>query len=299
MKPSDNPHPSADLLHRFIFDDIPLRGEIITLCHSLEQAARHQSLNDAARGLLGEFLAASSLLAETFKFSGTLTLQARGDGAVPLIMAEATHDHTVRGLIKFSENNQKRDLPSVNLADNVGAGILTLTVDPEQGQRYQGIVSLEHTGIADCISAYFNQSEQLPSQMWLFADRDRVSGLFLQTLPPAHDQPADPEVWRTITTLADTLTADEILTLDHQTVLLRLFHEYQVRLFDPSPVAFACSCSRERSLNALSALTAEDARALLVERDWIQMNCEFCGAEYHFGSDDLDALFGPSDRSVH
>ena len=299
MKPSDNPHPSADLLHRFVFDDIPLRGEIITLCHSFEQAAQHQRFNDAARCLLGEFLAASSLLAETFKFSGTLTLQARGDGAVPLIMAEATHDHTVRGLIKFSEDNLQREVPSASLADNVGNGALTLTVDPDQGQRYQGIVSLEHPAIAACVSAYFTQSEQLPSQMWLFAHKDQVSGLFLQTLPPAHDQQADPEVWRTVTTLADTLTADEILTLDHQTVLLRLFHEYQVRLFDPSPVSFACSCSRERSLNALTALTAVDARALLAEREWIQMNCEFCGAEYHFGSADLDALFGSADRSVH
>lgn len=299
MNSSDYPHPSADLIHRFVFDDIPLRGEIVTLCQSFELATQHQQLDTDARCLLGEFLAASNLLAETFKFAGTLTLQVRGDGAVPLIMAEATHDHTIRGLIKFSDENPNRTLPGANLADSVGAGVLTLTIDPDQGQRYQGIVPLEQSDIAACISGYFSQSEQLPSQMWLFANKDRVSGLFLQTLPPTGDQQADPEVWRTMTTLTNTLTADEILNLDHETVLLRLFHEYQIRLFDPMPVTFACSCSRERSLNALTALTAEDARALLAERDWIQMNCEFCGAEYHFGSSDLDELFGDSDRSVH
>lgn len=299
MNPSNTRHPSADLIHRFVFDDIPLRGEIVTLSRSFEQAVEHQHLDAGTRSLLGEFMAASSLLAETFKFAGTLTLQARGNGAIPLIMAEATHDHTIRGLIKISEDDPDSAMPSSNLADSVGDGVLTLTIDPEQGQRYQGIVPLEHPNIAGCISGYFSQSEQLPSQLWLFADADHVSGLLLQALPPTRDQHTDPDAWHTVTTLAGTMTADEIQTLDHQTVLLRLFHEYQVRLFEPAPVVFACSCSRERSLNALSALTAEDARALLVERDWIQMNCEFCGAEYAFGASDLDELFGPSDRSVH
>ncbi len=292
-------HPSADLIHRFVFDNIPLRGEIVTLSRSFQDAVEHQSLDADARRLLGEFLAASVLLTETFKFAGVLTLQARGQGPVPLIVAETTHQHSLRGLIKFSEANVTRTLPSSDLARNVGDGVMTLTVDPENGQRYQGIVPLEKASVAGCVSDYFSQSEQLPTRMWMFSSEQEVIGLFLQALPPQGDEALDADTWLTVGSLADTLTAAEALTLDHETILHRLFHEFTVRLFEPTALHFACSCSRERSLNALTALTRDDALALLAERDWIEMNCEFCGAQYHFGEADLDELFGNGKPALH
>lgn len=294
-----HPHPSADLIHRFVFDDIPLRGEIVTLSQSFQRAVEHQSLEPGAKQLLGEFLAASVLLTETFKFSGVLTLQARGQGPVPLIMAEATNEHSLRGLIKFSEANAARVLPSSDLAKNVGDGVMTLTVDPDKGRRYQGIVPLENSDVAGCVSDYFSQSEQLPTRMWIFSNEHEVCGLFLQALPPQANQQLDSDTWLTVSTLAETLTEDEALVLDHETILLRLFNEFSVRLFEPAALNFACSCSRERSLNALSALAREDAMALLAERDWIEMNCEFCGTQYHFGEQDLDELYGKHKPALH
>lgn len=292
-------HPDADLIHRFVFDNIPLRGEIVTLSRSFQEAVEHQSLNAGPRRLLGEFLAASVLLTETFKFAGVLTLQARGQGPVPLIMAETTHKHSLRGLIKFSETNTARSLPSADLARNVGDGVMTLTVDPEKGQRYQGIVPLEKASVAGCVSDYFSQSEQLPTRMWIFSNEHEVVGLFLQALPPRENEHLDTDTWLTVGSLAETLTAEEALTLDHETVLHRLFHEFTVRLFEPTALHFACSCSRERSLNALTALTRDDAMALLAERDWIEMNCEFCGVQYHFGEADLEELFGKDKPALH
>ncbi len=291
---------NLDQIHRFVLDGCNIRGEIITLSKTYQQATGHQNLPLEQQALLGEFLVAAGLLAETLKFEGVLTVQARGDGPVPLIMAEATDGHTLRGIAKKKDNAALAtvDLAGARLADAVGTGILTLTIDPDQGQRYQGIVALESASLADCLSAYFAQSEQLPTRLWLFANDECAAGLLLQALPATADHPSQSDSWTTAEMLAATVTADELLSLPHSEVLGRLFHEFEVRLFEPRPLAFACSCSAERSLNALTALGRADAFALLAEQQLIEVNCEFCGSQYQFGQSDLQALFG-ADGPVH
>lgn len=284
---------SQDQILRFVMEHSNVRGEIITLSSTYSEATAHQALRPEHKTLLGEFLAAAGLLAETLKFSGTLTVQARGDGPVPLIMAEASNTHTLRGIVK---TRQAPEIAPTTLLQAIGEGVLTLTVDPVQGQRYQGIVPLENTSLAECLTAYFAHSEQLPTRLWLFADQDRAAGLLLQALPPTAEHPAAPDAWQTAEALASTISADELLNLDHNQMLGRLFHEMDVRLFESQPVGFACSCSAERSLNALSAIGREDAYALLAERKVIEVDCEFCGAHYRFGSADLAALFGENGK---
>lgn len=283
----------TDQIHRFVLENCNIRGELVTLQHSYAQATDHQQLAMEHKTLLGQFLVSASLLAETLKFTGILTVQARGDGPLPLIMAEATDARTLRGIAKPKPEMAR--LPST-LAEAVGNGVLTLTVDPKQGQRYQGIVPLEKESLAECLTDYFAQSEQLPTRLWLFADSDRAAGLLLQALPntggSTDQKQVHADAWETAEALAQTITADELLNLDPGEVLTRLFNEFDVRLFGPHPVGFACSCSAERSLNALSALGRDDAHALLAERDIIDVDCEFCGAKYQFGQADLDALFG-------
>lgn len=291
---------SDDQIHRFIFDKCNLRGEIITLSNTFIEATAHQqTLPPVAKVLLGEFLAATSLLAEIFKFEGTLTLQVRGSGAIPLLMAEATHERNLRGIVRVSENTAIEELASATFAQLLGEGILTLTVDPIKGKRYQGIVPLQGENIGECLTHYFNQSEQLPTKLWLCSDTNRAAGLLLQALPAQGDTDDPLEHWNTAEQLAATLTDDELLNLDHATLLMRLFNEFEVRLFEPDSVHFACSCSRERSSNALTALGSEDAHALLAEQGTIDMDCQFCGAHYRFGSPDLEALFGPQSGPLH
>lgn len=291
---SSNP----DQIHRFVFDDGDIRGEIVTLEATLQDATAHQQLPPEARALLGEFFAAVSLMIEVLKFSGTLTLQARGAGAVPLIMAEATDARTLRGIVKFAED-QAPDLHGLSFPQMIGNGVLTLTLDPTQGQRYQGIVALEGETLAQCLTAYFARSEQLPTRLWLHSDGERSGGLLLQALPPSGNRNVRPDAWETAEQLADTVTAEELYELDHATLLVRLFNEFEVRLFPPYELAFKCQCSRERSLQALTALGRSDAYALLNERDIIDINCEFCGAEYRFGQPDLDELFLSGDQRLH
>lgn len=289
---------NADQIHRFVFDDCDMRGEIVTLETSLHHAMAHQNLPQDAQALLGEFFVAVSLMVEILKFSGTLTVQARGSGAVPLIMAEATDARTLRGIIKFADGPIP-ELRGKSLPELIGNGVLTLTLDPDQGQRYQGVVSLEGDSLAECLTTYFVRSEQLPTRLWIHSDGRRAGGLLLQALPPTDGQRQREDVWETAEHLAQTLTADELFELDHATVLTRLFHEFEVRLFPPYELEFKCQCSRERSLRALTALGRDDAYALLSERDIIDINCEFCGTEYRFGQADLDDLFPGDEQHLH
>ncbi len=289
---------NPDQIHRFVFDDCDIRGEIVTLDATLQDATAHQHLPDDARALLGEFLTAVSLMIEVLKFSGTLTLQARGAGPVPLIMAEATDARTLRGIVKFAEG-AKPNLSGLTLSQLIGNGVLTLTLDPTQGQRYQGIVALEGDTLAQCLTAYFARSEQLPTRLWLYCDGQRAGGLLLQALPPSAERTPRPDAWETAEHLAETITDTELFELDHATVLVRLFNEFEVRLFPPQELGFKCQCSRERSLQALTALGSNDAYALLSERDVIDINCEFCGGHYCFGQQDLDALFSSRGQQLH
>lgn len=291
---------SDDQLHRFIFEQADLRGEILTLNDALRDATAHQRLPLPAQRILGEFLAAVSLLSEGLKFAGTLTLQARGAGPTPLIMAEANADRSIRGIIKVADGVTPEQLANLHWRSMIGNGVLSMTLDPEKGQRYQGIVAVEGDTLAEALSNYFAQSEQLPTRVWLYSDGQTAGGMMLQALPnQVADESANRDSWQTVETLADTLTEEELYQLTHEEVLTRLFHEFEVRLFEPRSIHFACRCSKARSAQALTSLGYEDAMALVAERDIIEMGCEFCGAQYRFDQRDLQQIFGPEAPSVH
>ncbi|MGH1440081.1 MAG: Hsp33 family molecular chaperone HslO [Cellvibrionaceae bacterium] len=284
--PNDN-----DLLHRFIFDNTDIRGEIITLETSLGEIQKGKTYPANIQPLLGEFMAAVALLSSTLKFDGLLTLQARGDGPAPLIMAEADHNKRLRGIIKTNDDVPMKgdDLPSL-----IGKGVLSITIDPDQGNRYQGIVPLDAPSLSDCLEHYFEQSEQLPTRIWLVSNGDTASGLLLQQLPQqTADEQTNRAAWENRVQLANTITAEELLTLDHKHVLTRLFHEEGVRFYEPSEFAFGCSCSKQRSSRALQHLGKEDAEQLLLEQGIISVDCEFCGFQYTYDKQDLESLFAP------
>jgi molecular chaperone Hsp33 len=277
---------------------------MITLDQSIQDAVQHQCLPPGIQSLLAEFLSGAGLLAGVLKFEGLLTLQIRGDGELPLIMAEATHQRQLRGIIKFAKDASDQTLykPFVDgktLRELVGNGVLTLTIDPEKGSRYQGVVPLEGDSIADCLSHYFSQSEQLPTRLWLFSDGAMAGGFFMQSLPASSaskkssDSDLNPgqEDWHTLVTLANTLTSQESLELSHPEQLHRLFHEFQLHIAGNLPVQFACRCSQERSENALVALGKQDALMLLEEKGHIAIDCDFCGRSYQLVRSDLDRVF--------
>lgn len=284
---------NSDLLHRFIFDDCDIRGEIVSLEQSYQNVLEHNAYPDFIQRLLGEFLTAAALLSSTLKFDGIMTLQAKGNGPVSLIMAECSHHNTLRGIVRLADHAGLTE-ETTALPDLIGQGILTITLDPAKGERYQGIVPLDADTLAGCLEHYFYQSEQLKTRLWLEANGERTGGLLLQALPrqQAKTDEINDEQWQTAITLAETVQRDELLNVAHSELLYRLFHELSVRLFSPKSLHFACSCSRQRSEEALRSLGRDDVEQLLVEQGVITVDCQFCNQVYRFEAADIRAMFG-------
>ncbi len=283
--------PDTDFTQRFIFDDSDTRGELVALERSYAEVLAKHPYPEPVAQLLGELMAAAALLVGTLKFDGLLILQARSEGPIPLLMIECSSEREIRGLARYDE---AQIAAGATLADMMPDGSLTLTVDPQRGQRYQGVVDLDGETLSDCFTNYFVMSQQIGTRIQLCADGRRARGMLLQQLPADRlkDEEERAASWQHLTALGRTLKADELLSLDNETVLHRLYHEEQVRLFDVQKLRFHCSCSRQRSGNALVSLGPEDAQALAVEHGGsVEIDCQFCNQRYLFDSADIAQLF--------
>jgi molecular chaperone Hsp33 len=305
-----------DCLHRFIFEQYPFRGHLVHLDAAWRALIEHRDYPAAIRNILGEAVAASLLLAATVKFDGVLSLQLQGDGPVHLLLAQCTSGLGVRGLARYGEDfgsaSVAQTVSRVAIGELIGAGNLTVTLETDEGsQRYQGIVPITGARLAESLQLYFENSEQLPTRLWLHADEQGASGMLLQRLPGASaggGAPADAaaldDAWRRVQLMGETLTAGEMQTLTDAQILHRLFNEDDVRVFDPSPVFFRCRCSRERVSAMLQGLGSKETRSVLAERGEVEVCCDFCNRAYVFDAVDVEQLFNPgvtSDRgsSVH
>ena len=286
-----------DCLHRFVFEHYPIRGHLVHLDAAWRALIEHREYPNAIRGVLGEAVAASLLLAATIKFDGVLSLQLRGDGFVHLMLAQCTSGLGVRGLARYQESAGRgaEGGPQTGINDLIGAGNLTVTLETDDGaQRYQGIVPISGARLADSLQIYFENSEQLPTRLWLYADGHGASGMLLQRLPGAAaraDAAAVDDAWRRVQLIGDTLTHEELRTLTDAQILHRLFNEDDLRLFEPSPVYFRCRCSRERVAGMLQGLGEDETRAILAERGEVEVRCDFCNRAYVFDAVDVGRIF--------
>lgn len=269
-----------DLIRRFLFEGLGIRGQWVKLTHSWQIARALQKSPVAAQHQLGQALAAVALLASTIKFKGSLILQTQGSGAIKTLVAQATHDRKIRGLVHCDD----LETGSGSLFGN---GQLILTICGDNAHPYQGIVPLESDNLATAIETYFTQSEQLETRLWLIADANQAVGLLLQALP---GQANGDENWQRVNILAKTITPGELLELDCETLLYRLFNEEQVRLFDPEPIGFDCSCSREKIETMLRLMGRPELESILAEQGKIEVNCEFCNNHYQFDKVDIENL---------
>ncbi len=317
-----------DCLHRFMFEQYPIRGHLVHLDAAWRALIEHREYPAAIRDTLGEAVAASLLLAATVKFDGVLSLQLQGDGPVHLMLAQCTGGLGVRGLARYREGVQPAagvgassdagpgagaGVGADRIVDLIGAGNLTVTLETDDGgQRYQGIVPITGQRLAESLQVYFENSEQLPTRLWLHADASGASGMLLQRLPAAEapagagavDAAAIEDAWRRVQLIGETLTAEELRTLADAEILRRLFNEDDVRLFEPAPVFFRCRCSRERVSRMLQSLGEEETHSVLAERGEVEVRCDFCNRAYVFDAVDVAQLFNTgaasdSGSSVH
>lgn len=249
---------NQDYLHRFLFENSKIRGEWVQLNTSWQTVLARHSYPDVVQSQLGQALAAAVLLSATIKFKGSLIFQIQSEGPLKTLVAQATHQRTVRGLARW-----QGEIPHGSLPEIYGSGRLILTIQTEGKPPYQGIVSLEGINLAEALQTYFSHSEQLKTRLWLTADKQQAVGLFLQELP---SQQMDDTDWERITLLANTVTMQEMLSLSSTGLLYRLFNEEHVRLFAPESISFQCNCSQERIENTLLALGATEIRAILKDK---------------------------------
>jgi molecular chaperone Hsp33 len=298
-----------DTLHRFMFEHFPIRGHLVHLDASWRALIEHREYPRAIRDLLGEATVASLLLAATVKFDGVLSLQLQGDGPLHLVLAQCNSGLGVRGLARFREGDQPETSDLMHL---IGSGNLTVTLETDTAQRYQGIVPITGRRLAESLQVYFENSEQLPTRLWLYADGEGACGMLLQKLPaagsrgraearhppdaaaadaPAVDDAAIEDAWRRVQLMGETLTREELHTLEDAQILHRLFNEDDVRLFEPAPVFFRCRCSRERVSGMLQGLGESETRSVLAERGEVEVRCDFCNRAYVFDAVDVAQLF--------
>jgi len=283
---------SGDLLHRFLFEQLPVRGHLVRLGASWRAAIEHHDYPRPVVDALGEAMAASALMAGALKFEGRLSLQLESRGPLKLLLAQCTHRHAIRGVARHQEG-LAADSGSPALFGN---GQLAVTIEQSaSGDRYQGVVPLAGRPLAQCLEQYFERSEQLPSRLVLAATPERAAGLLLQRIAVGDEGPraeAD-DAWRRIGLLAATLKPDELLSLPCRDLLGRLFPEDDIRLFEGTPVFFQCSCSRERVAGILQTLGGDEVSALLAERGDVEVRCEFCNRAWRFDAVDVAGLFAP------
>ena len=269
---------------RFLFEMLPVQGRYVHLDASWRAVLERQDYPAPVRALLGEAMAAMTLLSATLKYDGAITLQIQGNGPVHLLVVQCTSRLNLRGLARWHG-----ELPEGGFAELVGDGRLVITIEAAgNAERYQSIVPLEGGSLAASLEGYFARSEQLPTRLWLATGEDTAAGLLLQVMP---QRERDADAWQHATVLADTLTGHELNTLSAEQLLHRLYHQEDMRLFEAAPVSFRCQCSRERIEATLRSIGAEEVRDILREQGNVHVDCEFCGRGYDFDGVDVEALF--------
>jgi molecular chaperone Hsp33 len=250
------------------------------------------------------------------KHNARLSLQARGDGPVKLLMAEAViqqavdteetaAQHKVRAVARLSEEApQTIENHQQGFQHLLGRGQLAITIEPEEGERYQGIVGADQTTLSLCLESYFNQSEQLPTLFQLATSETGAAGILLQRMPHDDHQVGENnlnsnDIWDELIALTSTLTHKELLEVPVEKLLFNLFHEHQVKLSPPDAINFECSCSYQRTGAALMQINPLEIASILEADKEIIMDCEFCSARYRFTKSDIDLLDQQSNQTRH
>jgi len=292
----------TDTLTKYLFEDRSVRAETVRLHQTWRDARAHHSYPPALTRLLGELVAASTLLAANLKFDGSLILQLQGDGPVALLVVECHADLHLRATVKVREGHTLPEEGTLqSLLNPGGNGRFVVVLDPRSkapGQSpYQGVVPLTGETVAAVLEHYMCTSEQLDTQLWLQADEDCAAGLLLQRLPrqggnaPAAQTTDGDDTWRRAKLLADTLRPYELCRTDSDTLIRRLYAEETLLAFAPLPVRWHCSCTRSKVANMLRMLGKDEIDQILQEQETLGVTCEFCGKPYVFDAVDCAGLF--------
>ncbi|MGS1006749.1 Hsp33 family molecular chaperone HslO [Achromobacter anxifer] len=300
----------TDQLKKYLTEDRSVRIQAVRLDATWKAVQANHDYPPAITHLLGELVAASTLLAANIKFDGSLVLQIQGDGPIALLVVECRNDLSLRATVKMREGHEvPSDGNMQSLLNPGGNGRFIVVLDPQRKlpgqQAYQGIVPLQGDTVAEALQHYMKASEQLDTRLWLAADADHAAGMLIQRLPyhggsdaPVLTEQNAAETWDRACALAGTIKRDELLATDIDTLIHRLFWEETLVAFDPLSVRWHCPCTRERVASMLRTLGQEEINSVLAERGQVDVSCDFCGKPYKFDSVDCATLFSSSAASA-
>lgn len=277
-----------DLLHRYTFDQLDVRGELVQIEQAYNEMIANHNYPAPVQALLGELLVATCLLTATLKFEGDIAVQLQGDGPVKYAVINGDHQQNMRGIARL-----QGEVTGSTIQELIGNGVMVLTITPTKGERYQGIVPLEHDTLAACLEAYFTQSEQLQTRLWFATDTTaghaKAAGLLLQVLPVNKEKSI--EDFTHLEVLSNTIKDEELLELDAATVLTRLYHEDNPRVYEPQAIQFKCGCSREKTITALVNVGQQALLDDVAENGEVKISCHYCLKEYIFNEQDVKSIF--------
>ena len=276
---------NQDTLHRFLFQQKHVRGELVQVADSLDKMLQNHHYPLPVKHLLAELVVATSLITATLKFDGEIAVQLQGDGPVKFAAVNGDNNQNFRAVVRL-----QAELSGDSFRELIGEGYMIVTITPRQGERYQGIIPLTGDTLTSTLEGYFAQSEQLPPRLYIFADigaRNSAAGLMLQVLPVEAEKAAAD--FADIVVLADTVTGSELLTLPAEEMLYRLFHQDQVELFPAQQVRFVCGCSRQKCETALFSI-GKEALAEHIAEGKLEMTCEYCNQLYLFSAAELQQI---------
>lgn len=288
-----------NVLNRYLFEDLSVRGELVQLDEAYQRIISSKEYPAALQKLLGELLVSTTLLTATLKFEGSITIQLQGDGPVSLAVINGDHDQKIRGVARW-EGDIADD---ATLHEMMGKGYLVITIEPKKGERYQGVVGLEGETLADVIEGYFANSEQLKTRLWIrtgeHEGKKHAAGMMIQVMP---DGTGTSEDFEHLEQLTATVKNEELFTLPANELLYRLYNQDSVRLYEPQPVEFHCGCSRERSGAAIITVDKTEIYDILAEEGTISLHCDYCGTSYTFDEPEITELYTQAtsgNKTVH
>ena len=269
----------TDVLNRYLFDNLHARGELVNLKQTFQDIIALHDYPTGVQQLLGELVAATCLLTATLKFEGEIAVQLQGDGPIGYLAVNGNHNQEMRGIARMVS-----ETTATTLKELIGKGNMIITIRPNNGEAYQGVVALEEDTLAECLVHYFEVSEQIPTKIWLYTNNDvtEIAGSLVQLLPDGDDKEKQQADFEHLCQLTNTIKHEEIFSLDPETLLYRLYHQEEVRIFEPQKVSYQCSCSEEKCLTAIAQVEPSELESIIAEQGNVSMTCDYCMTTYKF-----------------
>lgn len=283
----------SNYVQRFLLENLDIRGAVVHLDSVWQEIIAGRDYPNPVTHLLGEMSAVTLLMGENLKQAGRLTIQLTGNGPVSMLVLDCTENLQLRGMAKCVQ-----PIETQSVSELLGNGKLILTLDMLSMQEtYQSIVPLNGGSIAEIFEHYFNQSEQLQTRMFLITNSSAIFGLLLQKLPNA--DLLDPDGWTRAEALASTIHEHQLFDLSVEEILMRLFYQETIRIFDARNVQYGCQANPAKIYAMLRSLGREEVDAILQEFGEIVINDDICNREYRLDALAVDAVFREAGPTIH